>query len=378
MALPRPDTVCAQTAPRYTVADLGSFGAGAAEPTDINNNRQIVGWARVPGTSNTFHAFRTNGGPIDPATDDLGIPAGIPAGGTSIVQAMNDRGQAVAEAIPPNSSDPIPPFRSYLVSAGGRLDSATDIGTLGGVYTYSHGINESGQIVGRSGLAGDSPWHAFLYTAGASMRDLGSLGGPYSEAFDVNDLGQVVGTAEISTRSPRAFRTGPNSTIQPGDNLGTLGGDYSHARAINNRGQVAGMSSNTGEAATHIFRTAPNAPINPATDDLGALPGSTYAEPFDMNEAGDIVGWSQMAGGTFHAFLVRGSTLYDLNNLMDPAAGYTLVYASAINDRGEIVAAGVRPGQNTYTALLLTPVPEPGAGLAVLLGAALLRRRRAS
>ena len=54
--------------------------------------------------------------------------------------------------------------------------------------------------------------------------------------------------------------------------VGSLGGSYSSACAINEQGQVAGYSSVTGNYGAHGVRTAPNQPINPATDDTRALP----------------------------------------------------------------------------------------------------------
>jgi probable HAF family extracellular repeat protein len=74
-----------------------------------------------------------------------------------------------------------------------------------------------------------------------------------------------------------------------------------------------------------------------------------------------------------------GQTMQDLNSLIAPAPGWTLVEATAINDRGQIVGFGVNPdGQGR--AFLLTPTPEP-CTLALLAGgaiglAACARRRR--
>ncbi len=50
--------------------------------------------------------------------------------------------------------------------------SITDLGTLGGSYSYAYGINDSGQVVGGAATASGAQ-HAFLYSGG-SMTDLGT------------------------------------------------------------------------------------------------------------------------------------------------------------------------------------------------------------
>src|SRR6185503_13442543 len=52
----------------------------------------------------------------------------------------------------------------------------TDLGTLGGSSSQAVAINEAGQIIGQSYLAGDAEQHAFVWQGGV-MTDLGTLGG---------------------------------------------------------------------------------------------------------------------------------------------------------------------------------------------------------
>ena len=88
-----------------------------------------------------------------------------------------------------------------------------------------------------------------------------------------------------------AFRTAANSAINPAtDDLGTLGGSSSHALGINSSGQVVGDAHLAGDLhVSHAFRTAANSAINPATDDLGTLGGSSSAA-FAINSSGQVVG----------------------------------------------------------------------------------------
>ena len=77
-----------------------------------------------------------------------------------------------------------------------------DLGTLGGPNSKSRGINNRGEIVGYSLIAGN--YHAFLFSHG-QMLDLGTLGGPTSQAFGINDRGQIVGVSFSNSGTNHAF-----------------------------------------------------------------------------------------------------------------------------------------------------------------------------
>ena len=99
--------------------------------------------------------------------------------------------------------------------------------------------------------------------------------------------------------------------------LGTLGGSNSAANGINNNGQVVGNS----------FAVVGNSPFQ-----------------------------------TQDAFLYSNGKMIDLNSLIDANSGWTLVDATAINDKGQIVGLGLN-AQGLEKSFLLTPnaIPIPSA-----------------
>ena len=133
--------------------------------------------------------------------------------------------------------------RSYILDTNGQ--GWTELGTLGGHYSYARGINDAGQVVGESGttVVEGPPSHAFITGPdGVGMTDLGTLGGDYSYAWGINDAGQVVGKAATAAGYPfHAFITGPNGVgMTDLNSLAELSAIYriSNAIDINNNGQI--------------------------------------------------------------------------------------------------------------------------------------------
>jgi probable HAF family extracellular repeat protein len=153
-------------------------------------------------------------------------------------------------------------------------------------------------------------WHAFL-SSGGNYKDLGTLGGAASWVLGMNNgpSPAVVGESYTASGQTHAFLYTDHM-----QDLGTLGGPNSGALAVGDDGTVVG----------------------------GA----------DIDAAGDG-----------HAFIwTEDGGMVDLNTLIDPAAGWTIEDACAINQSGQIAGDGIDPS-GYFHACLLTPisVPEPSA-----------------
>jgi len=272
------------------------------------------------------------------------VEIGTFGGPDSWTHALNDLGQVVGAA---ELSGGIQ--HAYLWDNG----VLTDLGTLGGLQSTAFDINNSGQVVGWSEINMAHDTHAYLWQAGI-MTDLGTLSGnpaDLSEAMGVNEAGQVVGIAVTGYQGyNRAFLWDSASGMI---DLGTLGGGNSTAYAINESGQVVGWANVVG-GSIHGFLWQSG-----AMTDLGTL-GGNYSRAADINQVGQIVGRSKTSAGPRHAFLWESGTMSDL--------GGSDTDAVAINSAG--VAVGwMQVGGIYYAALFrngtitdLNTLIPPGSG----------------
>ena len=88
--------------------------------------------------------------------------------------------------------------------------------------------------------------------------------------------------------------------------------------------------------------------------DIGTSLGGTYSEATSINNAGQVAGWFEMAGGASHAFVTgpNGSGITDLNSLVDVPSGLVLVQATDINDASQVLAIAI-PEPETYALMLV-------------------------
>lgn len=163
-------------------------------------------------------------------------------------------------------------------------------------------------------------------SGGYTVVDLGTLGGPSSIAWAISDAGTIAGHSELPDFATHMFLKRPGGTLQ---DLGNLpGAVVTRPLAINRREQIVGGAYPPGRFRAFLW--------SPATGflDLGTL-GGENAEATDINELGEVVGYSEVQPGTreVHAFLWRpGQGMTDLGTL-----GGSQSFGYGINDRGDVV-----------------------------------------
>jgi probable HAF family extracellular repeat protein len=304
--------------------DLGTFGGNGGQAAARNQRGDTVGVALNDVPENPDFAFFMNGF-LPAATqaraflwrgnglEDLGTLGGADAFASAINESGLVYGLSYTDT-EPNETTGLPTIHPFLCK-NGRIK---DLGSLGGTFTVPGSIsyfwtgpilNQRGEAIGTSTLPGDEFWHAFVYTSG-EMRDLGTLGGYLSEALAINEAGLVVGRADFS----------PDSI-------------YHHAVSWQN-----GVIRDLGVVNPCQNSTATS--VNSAGDMVVGGLGACTDDPEDQNY--------------FSAFLwQKGKPMADLNSLVSPASNMHIEFATAINDRGEIVGNAYAETGDLHVILLL-------------------------
>lgn len=193
----------------------------------------------------------------------------------------------------------------------------TDLGTLGGSYSFAYGVNDAGVVSGAAATPSQTDGFsqtAFLWDAHLGMINLGTLGGAAcpdcsSSAGGPNAKGVSALFSETAETDPNGedfcgFGTHhqclgaiwKNGTLSALDNL--KGGNNSAAEWVNNRGQVVGEADNGVEDSTCASITpfqvqrfeAVIWEANGEIRELRPLKGDTVGYAFGINENGEAVG----------------------------------------------------------------------------------------
>jgi probable HAF family extracellular repeat protein len=257
--------------------------------------------------------------------------------------------------------------------------------TLGGDNGFATGVNNLGQIVGWAENNTHDPTcneftntHQVLqfeavmwvkdddhYEAAALPPFPGDLDGA---ATAINQTGAVVGISGICDAAVGGGTAKHMVMWRNGEilmSLPTLGGTYWNTPMdINDSGDVAGFSDLPGDGPTlaqanfHAFfwsarPYACNGKTVTGTCDLGTLDPEGVSEALGVNDLGQVVGVSFPIG---HAFLWQNGRMTDLNKLLVPGTTLILTNAQDINDRGEITGQATDPNTGATVAFKALPV----------------------
>lgn len=126
--------------------------------------------------------------------------------------------------------------------------------------------------------------------------------------------------------------------------VGSLGGVRTEAYDINNAGQIVGWGK-TATGGNRAFRTAPNVAVDPTTDLIPLLNGGTQNFAYSINSTGAVAGDANSVVGD-RGFRFNSGSL----NTISPTNG-NWTYASKINESNQI--AGSTAVSNFYTHAML-------------------------
>ena len=259
----------------------------------------------------------------------------------------------------------------------------TDVGTLGGTYSYSYGINEAGVVSGGAATATDTDGLAekgFLWN-GSTMTNVGTIGGPAchdcsSEAGGPNSSGQSAVVSEtprpaylnedfcgFGTHRQCLGAVWKNGALKGLPNL--KGGRNGQAYWINKHGQLAGFTE-TGVLDSTCASSVPFQALQfeaviwgPQGNvrELKPLPGDTVGFAFGINDKGQVVGASGVCSNTSlppanpgapHAVLWESDgTPTNLGSL----AGQPFNVANSINNLGEVNGGALAADGTVHTFL---------------------------
>jgi probable HAF family extracellular repeat protein len=233
------------------------------------------------------------------------------------------------------------------VAPGASSYSITDLGSLGGTSSRAYGINDLGQVVGRSAPPTVITSHAFLYDNGV-MSDLGTLGGNYAAAWAINDSGVIVGQSRASdiAYSPRqAFSYSNGVMAYLGQGLDWNTWTESYAISVNSSGQVVGYRN---------YKTS-DFPLFPPPDTratgfiysgesmtmLSPPPGYNSTEALGINDSGQIVGVYWDTGFTYpdevYAFTYSNGVYTRIASGARADTAYYQDGAFDINNHGDVI-----------------------------------------
>jgi probable HAF family extracellular repeat protein len=317
---------------RAQIVEIPSLGGKQVFIEDINDDGVAVGGETT--ADGNMHAIRyTDAGGVQ----DLGALSGF--GKHSYASAIASDGAIAGHA---DRADGTSVFFGHRYTAtGGRREICTSSCSV-------WDLNGRGQAVGLIPGRDPTVWQAFFFTPEGGLRTLGTLGGARSSASGISESGVVVGNAQLE---------------------GALKGDLGHAFIYDSRDANARLRDLNAvvDAQGWILQSAND--VNESfivgyglrgsgrrafridlasgkVRDLGTIPGGGNSIGWGVDVYGDVVGWAEDATDHNNAFVYSAGLggMRRLGDLIDPALGWQLVQANAVNAHGMIVGWGYHNG----------------------------------
>jgi probable HAF family extracellular repeat protein len=346
--------------PSYQIATLPSLGGTLSRGTAINDQSWVAGWSnRSDGTrhaalwrNGAITDLLTLGGPSStvawPGLNDDGMVVGVSQ--TAEIDPLNEDWSCEAGGFLPESASLI--CRGFVFSQG----VMQELPTLGGHHGFAAGVNNRGEVVGWA----ETPVHDPTCTSGVQVLQFRAVvwepkknkvktrelvpfaGDSTSAATAINDRGEAVGISGDCDQAVGRFSArhavlwSKNGKVTEIPNLG--GVSWHTPMDINESGDVVGFSNPAGpgdpegEFISHAFLWRRGAA---KSVDLGTLPGDLFSEAFAINKRGQVVGVSFGGSSGSRAFLWDNGVMTNLNDLA-PGNLDVLLSGQDINDDGQI------------------------------------------
>lgn len=382
-------SACAQT-PQFTIQDLGTLpnlpSCHAEALSQSGNVTGYCGGSKVNLlTEPTVHGFLYSNGVIT----DLNLTNGT----TPLPTAVNDSG-VVAGAFVKINRENFSGTGEPFVFQNGTVTLPT--GPMNGVLPFA--LNNAGQLVGGSFNVSAASTNVFIDStpvvyavAKGATTVLPTQSGTGAAALGINASGTVAGAGvgELGTFTPLLWQNGALQTLPM-----LSGYKQSMATSVNDSGVAAGFAFDLNFSVLSDPSAVSHAVLfnaDGSVTDLGVVANTSNSMALGINNSGWVVGFSTNnlpdfslglaasfypAATSYHAFLYANGTMNDLTSLLTNGTGWTLSFANAVNNAGQIAGTGIYLGQAgpVEHAFLLTPVPAApvpaitsiaGAGLSV-------------
>lgn len=357
-------------APQYAVIDLGTLGGTFSLAYAINDRGQIDGFSTLHGDT-VEHSFLYAGGSMT----DLGTLGGPNSMSFSLLNnAPQVGGSSDTSVSDPNGEDYCA-FGTHLVCEGFVWQNGvlSPLPALGGNNSQVAAVNARGQVAGYAETGKHDPncvvpqvlqTLPVVWNAGHPQALATFPGDQDGAGFGMNDNGDVTGASGSCGAYDGRYGLAlvpKHALLWRGGRLtylGTLGGQINNSGfAINNAGQVVGASDIAGDQYQHAFIWQ-----NGTMMDMGTLPGDVVSAAVAVNNRGHATGVSMDDAGNIRGFLWQNGAMMDLNDLIPANSPLYLLHGFGINNAGEIVGFAYVNSTGEVHGFLAVPVhaEKPG------------------